>query len=314
MLHRSRAPLPRARSGPSVAHRGRLRSRMSLAAAALAVASLAALIVSSGPRSQAPPDAEFLVATPDSTFWISAGASGTRVRGVPMTLAYYGGRFHEVYVADLDRSFEDALFTGERLFVRDLESGDSSLVYDDTAVVRLAAMYAHAHPAARPLAPGDEGPEEPDVSAAGETDVIGVRGSFVLLEHRFAFEHAAGEQYDTVRTALDLRTGRIASPSEVMRADAAADTAAVDAPPRAWRRRGYELLARGGSRPDGERQVSFALRDGDGRTWPLLTVGSSPRLYWLEPPVVTPVTRQALGRAFNEAASYDETVRFASLR
>lgn len=282
------------------------------AAAALAAATLAAgIIVAAGacaPGTPTPPSSEFLVATPDSAFWVRTGVQGVHVRSVPMTLAHYGGRFHEVYVADVDRSFSDAVFDGERVYVRDLQTGDSSLVYDDTAVVKLAAQHARAHPDAVPLGPDDDSPDDPAVTATGETDVVEVRGPYVLLEHRSAFEHDGGSQHDTVRTAVDLRTGRAATSASMARDLASDDPAIIDSLPTTWSRAGYTLLARGDT-ADGS-SVSLVLRDRAMRSWPLFTVSARPRLYWLDAPPVDARTRHALARAFDAAATYDEMVKY----
>jgi hypothetical protein len=255
-----------------------------------------------------PPSAEFIVATADSTFWVRSGEGGIHVRAVPMTLARYGGRFHEVYVADLDRSFEDAVFTGERVYVRDLARGDSALVYDDTMVVRLAQHYARLHPDARPLDEDDDTPTNPAITATGETDLLEVRGPYVLLEHRSTFAHAGDEQDDTVQAAVDLRTGAGASLAALRRDPAVVhDSSVVRSVPTTWTRRGYTLLARGDS-TDGS--VSLTLRDGASRSWPLFSTSPHPRIYWLDVPPVDAATRRALARAFNDAAAYDESVKY----
>ena len=78
-------------------------------------------------RTKAPPPApaaEFIIAAADSVFWVRSDTDGIRVRGAPMVLAQVGGRFAELYVADEDYSFYDAAFIGQRLFKRDLISGD----------------------------------------------------------------------------------------------------------------------------------------------------------------------------------------------
>ena len=69
----------------------------------------------SRPRGGSPPPAEFLVASQDSTFWIATTDSSVRIRGEPITLAAYEGRFYELYSAEDDYSFPDALLVGERL-------------------------------------------------------------------------------------------------------------------------------------------------------------------------------------------------------
>ncbi len=258
----------------------------------------------SGPN---PPDAEFLVATADSTFWVRSGAQGVHVQAVPMTLARFGGRFHEVFVAEVDRSFNDATFTGERVYVRDLQSGDSTMVYDDSAIVSMAQHHARAYPDATPLGPNDDGPTDPSISASGETDVLEVRGPYALLEHRTAYEMPAGGQHDTVHTAVDLRTGAAATEEAMARDSAADDSNVIRVVPRSWTRKGYTLDVRG--LDDGS--VSMTLKDRSQRSWPLFTVSAHPRVYWLDQPHVDSAARRALIRAFNSAASYDESVKYA---
>ena len=253
-----------------------------------------------------PPDAEFLVATADSAFWVHSGATGIHVKAVPMTLAHFGGRFHEVFIADVDRSFDDAVFTGERVYVRDLQSNDSTLVYDDTAIVTMAAHHARAYPDATPLGPQDETPQDPSISASGETDVLEVRGPYALLEHRTFYEMPAGDMHDTVHTAVDLRSGAAATPADMQRDSAAEDSNVVRSVPHSWIRKDYALYARGVA--DGS--VSISLRDKSQRSWPLFTVSAHPRIYWLDNPPIDSATRRALVRAFNSAAAYDETVKY----
>ena len=98
----------------------------------------------SRPSVPSPPRAEFLVSAGDSTYWVAAGPAGLRVRGSPILLARYGARFYEIYVADDDYSYPDALMVGERMYTRDIRSGDSTVVFADTIVARIALAYARA--------------------------------------------------------------------------------------------------------------------------------------------------------------------------
>lgn len=280
--------------------------RSSALAAALGAAALAGCLQ---PRAPTLPPAEFLVATADSTYWVRTAGDGVRVRGVPMTVAYYGGGFHEVYVADADRSFDDAIITGERVYTRDLTTGDSTLVFDDTAIALIARHHARAHPGARALTPEDADPADPVLAARGETDILGVRGEYLLLEHRLAVETPGVEQDDTIRAAVDMRTGRGLTRDAVRELALQPDTSMAWSVPREWRRRGYTVLARGS-----DSSVSLVLRDARGRVWPLVTLGERPRMYWLDAPAVDAPTRRALRRAFNEAAAYDEGVKYAASR
>src|SRR5215210_4117032 len=137
-----------------------------------------------------PPTAEFLVSAGDQTFWIRSDESGLRIRGSPLILARTGGRYYEVYVGVIDRAFPRALFSGERVFRRDLATGDSAVIYDDTVVVQMAADYRRRHPRAPMLGPDDDPDDNIEVSAVGETDILNVLGPYVAIEHRVSIEHA----------------------------------------------------------------------------------------------------------------------------
>lgn len=257
------------------------------------------------------PRTEFLVATTDSAFWVKTDADGIHVRGVPMTLARYGGRFHEVYVANLNRSYPDAVFSGERLFVRDLMSNDSTMIYEDTAVARLAASYARINPHAELLDTINDAPADPQVSVTGETDVLDIRGPYVLLEHRSSIQHGDAEQDDTTQSAVDLRTGQAVLAEVKAKSTIAQDSTVVGAVPALWHRSGYDLVARGDVKQD---TISFLVRDPLQRSWHLLTVQGRPRVYWLDAPSVDIDTRRALQRAFNGAAMYDATIKYVRYR
>ncbi|MEO7042597.1 MAG: hypothetical protein ABI035_10080 [Gemmatimonadaceae bacterium] len=271
-----------------------------------AAAVLTAGILACSGNDSGPPNAEFLVTTADSAFWVRSGSQGIHVKAVPMTLAHFDGHFHEVFIVDLDRSFDDAIFTGERVYVRDLQTNDSTLVYDDTAIVTIAAHHARSFPDAVPLGPNDDTPTNPDITASGETDILEVRGPYALIEHRVEYEMPAGDQHDTVRTAVDLRTGAAATPEEMARDSASEDSNLVRTVPRVWKRTGYSLDVSG--QADGS--VLLSLRDSDRHAWQLFSVGAHPRVYWLDQPPVSAASRRALMRAFNSASSYDETVKY----
>src|SRR5947209_15152501 len=117
-------------------------SRASLACALLCVAACAQRD-RTDPASALPPPphAEFLVATQDSTFWVSANGRSVRTRAAPLTLAQYDGRFVEIFLADDDRSYQNALLVGLRVYRRDLLRGDSSVVFEDSIVPRIAREY-----------------------------------------------------------------------------------------------------------------------------------------------------------------------------
>ena len=105
-------------------------------AAGVAVCAVVACTRRQEPRAAPPPPrADFLIAAGDSTFWVTTGPKGVRVRGSPLVLARYDGKFYEVYVADEDHSYYDAVFTSQRIYRRDLMTGDSVAVFLDSSVV-----------------------------------------------------------------------------------------------------------------------------------------------------------------------------------
>ena len=134
------------------------------------------------PGTAPPPAAEFVLAAGDSAFWVTSAGGTVRVRGAPLELARVDGRFYELYVADDDRSFEDATFIGQRVYRRDLLRGDSVLVYEDSLVPRLAGEYARAHPEDRPLAANDQSSDDPLWSGIATLDLVDLHGPFVSFD------------------------------------------------------------------------------------------------------------------------------------
>ena len=163
------------------------------------------------------PKAEFIVAAGDSTYWVRTSGSSVTLRGSPMVLARLDGHFRELYVVDEDRSFENALFVGQRLFQRDLITGDSSEVFRDTLVTSLADRYERRHPDARRLAPDEDTAEEPATQATAEVSVLSVHGPFLSLEYHADTSGAGDETWHMTRHAVvDLRTGKQITLADVL--------------------------------------------------------------------------------------------------
>lgn len=157
------------------------------------------------------PPAEFIVAAADSVFWIRSDADGIRVRGAPMVLAQIGGRFAELYVSDADYSFYDAVFIGQRLFKRDLVSGDSVQLVADTLMPALARAYAAANPEERPLDPEEQGSENPRSVATADLVVLDVVGPWLSYEHLTNVDVVGGTSaHGARRGVVDLRTASTA--------------------------------------------------------------------------------------------------------
>jgi hypothetical protein len=259
-----------------------------------------------------PPNAEFLVSAGDQTYWVRSDNSGLRIRGSPLILARTGGHFYEIFVSEIDRSFPKALFSGERVFRRELATGDSAVIYDDTTIVRMSDAYHQQHPYARPLRPDDDPDDDVDISAVGETDVLNVLGPYVALEHRVSIERAddTGDD-DTTRVVIDLRTGKAVAFDRMLRdttvQEAVGEGGLVN---RRWRHDGYDVVSHYDS---AHKANTLALRDHRGREWRLGLIGSTyVQIFWLDRPKVDPKTRHALSRAFNDATTYGERIQQVS--
>jgi hypothetical protein len=197
----------------------------SLAAAVLAGCGTASATAGAPDRGQAraTPIAEFLLAAGDSTYWVAVGPDGVRMRGAPLLLARWDGRLYEVYAADDDRSFYDAVFTSQRVFRRDLLRGDSLAVVDDPGVRTLAERYAVANPGERPLAPEEDAAEEPGTVATSEVALVDVHGPFLTVEQRADVETSGdAHEHRLQRAVIDLRTGRRAALTDLFGDSAAA--------------------------------------------------------------------------------------------
>ncbi|HKC80514.1 MAG TPA: hypothetical protein VKB91_04925 [Gemmatimonadaceae bacterium] len=259
-----------------------------------------------------PPTAEFLVSAGDQTYWVRSDNTGLRIRGSPLILARTGGRYYEVYVVEIDRSFPKALFSGERVFRRELASGDSVMIYDDTTIVGMATQYRQRHPQAPILGPDDDPEDDIDISAVGETDILNVLGPYVALEHRLSIERADdhGEE-DTTRAVIDLRNGKPVALDRMLR-DSTVQEAAGEGglALRRWRHDGFDVISRYDST---HKQNALAMRDRRGREWKLGLVASSfVQVFWLDKPRLDARTRHALARAFNDATTYGERIQQVS--
>ena len=170
---------------------------------------------------------EFLLTAGDSTYWVRTVGGALQMRGSPLALARVSGRFRELYVVDDDRSFENALFVGQRLYQRDIISNDSSVVFRDTIVSALADAFLRVNPDARRLAPNEDPAEEPGLTASAEISVLGVLGPYLSLEYHVDTAGAGEDAWHMTRHAVvDLRTNTSLALEELLGADAAASVLA----------------------------------------------------------------------------------------
>lgn len=163
-----------------------------------------------------PPRAEFLVGAADSTFWVSS-SDDLKVRGAPLVVARYDGRFYEIYAHHEDLSYPDAVLLGDRLYRRDLLTGDSTVVFADTVVPRMAREYAARHPDERPLAPNEDGEADPSTAITAEVDVLDVYGPYLSYEYHLDIERPGATPWHTTRHGvIDLRTGRASRVTDLL--------------------------------------------------------------------------------------------------
>lgn len=244
----------------------------------VAVTLVATVQACSSPRPSAtpPPRSEFLLNTADSTFWVKTGAQ-TSVRGAPLVLAAYDRRFYELYTADDDYSYPDATLLGERLYRRDLLTGDSMIVFSDTTVPRIAAAYAKAHPDERPLNPDDEGDEDPKTSATAELDVLGVFGPYLSYEYHVDVETPNAPPWHAIRRGvLDLRSGKPALVADLF-GDSTGARLTATARQAFGAMRDSVLGMRASLEGDDRRAAdAFARLDFDARSFTLTNVGGQP--------------------------------------
>jgi len=201
-------------------------------ARALLVAGLACALAACRGRPRtadaARPSAEFLLSAGDSTYWVTSGPARVRVRSSAMFLARFGGRLYEVYAADDDRSYYDAIFTSQRIFRRDLIDDDSIPVFSDPLVPSLARRYATSHPHEIPLGPEDEGADQPRTSATTEVSLVDLHGPFLTYDARADIDVDGGTTRHTARrTVVDLRTARTVSIAQLF-GPAAAESLVVE--------------------------------------------------------------------------------------
>jgi hypothetical protein len=182
---------------------------------ALGTAGLAALASACALPQAKAPAVDFLVTTADSAYWVTSDGQSLRMRGVPMMLARIDGRFKELYVADEDHSYRDAVFLGQRMYARDLVRGDSVQIFADTLVPRLATEYAKAHPGERPLDPDEETNPNPPSSVTAAVEILDVHGPYISFEYRTNIDVNHGDRsidaHRVRRGVLDARTGTPAS-------------------------------------------------------------------------------------------------------
>ncbi len=169
--------------------------------------------------------ADFLLTTADSTYWVSSGPNGLRVRSAPILIARVEGRLRELYSTDVDRSYFDAVFVGQRVFSRDLVRGDSVELMADTAVAALEQRFRREHPAERLLDKDEEAAEDPSISASASIDILDVHGPYLSFEYHTDIDvkrnGPAVDRHTGRRGVLDMRTSSAVTLSQLFGAPSA---------------------------------------------------------------------------------------------
>jgi len=251
-----------------------------------------------------PPAAEFLVADASSTYWVRSGQRGITARHSPLILTNADNRFYEVYVGEVTRSYEDAIFTREPIYSRDLLTGRSRLIYEDKQISAWEKLYLANNPRARLLDPDENGTDDVTISATGEADILAVAGPYLLFDRRATLEREDFEQSDSARAAIDIRSGEAVRLTSLVRDKALLGAGGVrEGKAVRWRHSGYDVVAR----TDDERgETQVVLRDMRGHEWPLGYVNTRlPRIFWLDEPRVDRSIRRALSHAFEDARADD---------
>jgi hypothetical protein len=162
------------------------------------------------------PTLSFLATTADSAFLVAMDDGAWRIRRSDMLLGRIDDRFVELYVQDDDRSFYDALIVAQRIYRRDLLTGDSIAVHEDTTVAAVAEEFQRRHPEERPLLPDEDTADDPAVVVTTETELLGLAGPFLSFEYHGDIDvGSARGQHITVRRVVDVRSGRLASVADV---------------------------------------------------------------------------------------------------
>ena len=174
------------------------------------------------PRDVARTQAEFLVVSDDSTAWVRTAADTVVVQRAPMLLTTLEGRIVELFLSEEAIDFEEASFLAARIFRRDIVTGDSTLVFADSIVLRAVSAFLRANPSAQRL--GDDEPSLPDVRTveASVTPLEIVGGTLGVDVH---VDRTIGElgTHDTYRATTDLATGRRLPLAAIVSASSAAD-------------------------------------------------------------------------------------------
>ncbi len=176
-------------------------------------------------RAKGPPDAEFLFAAGDSTFWVRSNADGVRVRSAPILLTQVDGHFYEVFIAEDGVDYADAAFSAARVYSREVTKRDSLALFNDGTVMREAEGWKKRHPSEEPIDPENEDlSSDPHTVVSDDIEILDVHGPWVTFNHLLDVDiadrephHHAGRRY-----VVDVRTGQHATLVQLFGADESA--------------------------------------------------------------------------------------------
>jgi hypothetical protein len=186
-----------------------------MAALGLALAMSAGMACADRTRpGSAPPAAEFLVAAGDSTYWVRSGPAGIRVRSAPILLTEADGEFFEIYIIEDGVDYDDASFGSARVYSHRLLGADSLLLFQDSTVLRQAALWKRRHPLDAPIDPDSDEPlQDPGTMVVEEIEIVDVHGPWLTFTHSLDVDIETGEEHrhSARRGVVDVRTGKLAT-------------------------------------------------------------------------------------------------------
>ena len=225
-------------------------------------------------RSPAPP-AEFVLAAGDSTFWVTSDPTGIHLRGAPLDLARIDGRFFEIYVVDDDHSFQGADLIGQRVYRRDLQTGDSTVLFTDSIVPQLALEYERAHPDDHRLGVHEQPDEQPLLRATATLDLDAAHGRFFSYSLHTDIERGrATPWHSSRRGVIDVERGGGATVENVSGGDAAGIVRTRDASIRSI----FDSLRAGHDERSSRALAEFGRYHVDPGSFAITTVGGSPAI------------------------------------
>lgn len=243
--------------------------------------------------------ADFLLTTADSSYWVTSGPTGVRVRSAPILIARVDGRLSELYTTDVERTYFDAVFVGQRLFIRDLVRGDSTELMSDTTVAALEQRFRREHPAERLLDADEDPAADPSISAAASIDILDVHGPYVSFEYHTDVDlkrsRPVVDRHAGRRGVLDARTRHAVTLAQLF--GEAPSVQVVRAATEEWRAASLVLaehadsagrLAAASMRGFAVDATSFSLDARDGKPLVVMAVPGSRRGTPTEPVALTP--------------------------